>query len=176
MWRYPRWTAQLDRGSGTHRDGRLGLRTCSPSSGGGRRWPANAEKIGVTRRSRGSVVEVDELPDRYAYSRSVVNSIRARLAGDQLGKAQLVDGDLALAECLDLAGVDILGDDVVAQFRHAGGRDQSYIPGTDPRAVNTPRGLWVRLCPAPVGGMTTTVVCGPAAGPRPHVARCPAIG
>jgi len=24
--------------------------------------------------------------------------------------------------------------------------------------------------------MTTTVVCGPAAGPRPHVARYPAIG
>ncbi len=57
--------------------------------------------------------------------------MRSPVGGDELGQARFVDRHATAAEQLDLVRIHVEGDDFVTEMRHAGGRHQAYVSGTD---------------------------------------------
>ncbi len=53
------------------------------------------------------------------------------IALDERIEPGLVDGHLALVQALDLAGVDIDADDVIARLGEAGARDEAHVAGAE---------------------------------------------
>ena len=52
---------------------------------------------------------------------------RRLVFGDQAVQSRLVDGDLAAAQHLDLPGINVHAQDLVAHFRQAGPGDQADV-------------------------------------------------
>src|ERR1043166_2476062 len=81
---------------------------------------------------RGNSDENDErVVDAFLNVSAKAQTTRGNVAMDHLFETGFVDWDLARLERLDLAWVVINADDVVANIRKTGARNQTDITGTD---------------------------------------------